>query len=54
MRKQFKQLRKIPLFPLIPIVPVLVVGGSVVLSILSFIKVRRLSAQLTPAAELPV
>jgi hypothetical protein len=55
MRKQFRQLRKVPLFPIIPIVPALLLGGSFVLSILSFIKVRRLSGLVAPSpqAEMP-
>ena len=53
MRKSMKQLRKIPLFPYVPIVPALLLGGSFVLSLLSFIKVRKLSARVSPLAELP-
>jgi len=48
-----RELRKIPLFPYVPIVPVALFAGSIALSIISLVKVRRLSRSLALAMEAP-
>jgi hypothetical protein len=40
------RIRELPLFPFVPIVPALLMGGTFVLTILSFAKLRRLSRAL--------
>jgi hypothetical protein len=44
--RRMNRLRELPLFPFVPIVPALLVGGTFVLSILSFARLRRLSRSL--------
>jgi hypothetical protein len=52
MRTRRYQLRRIPLFPLVPIIPAMMIGGTFVLSILSFARLRRLTHSL--GVPLPV
>jgi len=47
-------MRRIPLFPFIPIVPVALFAGSIALSIISLVKVRRLSRSLDQATPATV
>jgi len=50
---RFNRIRNLPLFPLVPIVPAVLIGGTFVLSLLSFVRLRRLSGSLAYRGTVP-